>query len=116
MKEKLNSIGIVLDEFHIYYPQIETIDQIWIDFSKKISNKRVDIMIFTSPSAVRYFFSIMQQVLSNFREYFQNIDAVISIGPNTTKELISRNVSAIESKEHTINGTLGLAKRILSKD
>jgi uroporphyrinogen-III synthase len=116
MKEKLNSIGIILDEFHIYYPQIETIDQIWIDFSKKISDKRVDVMIFTSPSAVRYFFSIMQQVLSNFREYFQSIDAVISIGPNTTKELISRNVSSIESKEHTINGTLRLAKRILSKN
>ena len=116
MKEKLNSIGIILDEFHIYYPQIETINKIWIDFSKKISNKRVDVLIFTSPSAVRYFFSIMLQVLSNFREYFQSIDAIISIGPNTTKELISRNVSSIESKEHTINGTLRLAKRILSKD
>ncbi|MDW3644654.1 MAG: uroporphyrinogen-III synthase, partial [Nitrososphaeraceae archaeon] len=58
MKEKLNSIGIILDEIHIYYPQIETINKIWIDFSKKISNKRVDVMIFTSPSAVRYFFSI----------------------------------------------------------
>ena len=116
MKEKLNSIGIILDEFYIYYPQIETINKIWIDFSKKISNKRVDVLIFTSPSAVRYFFSIMHQVLSNFREYFQSIDAIISIGPNTTKELISRNVSSIESKEHTINGTLRLAKRILSKD
>jgi len=116
MKEKLNSIGIILDEFHIYYPQIETINKIWIDFAKKISNKRVDVMIFTSPLAVRYFFSIMHQVLSNFREYFQSIDAIISIGPNTTKELISRNVSSIESKEHTINGTLRLAKRILSKD
>lgn len=116
MKEKLNSIGIILDEFHIYYPQIETINNIWIDFSKKISNKRVDVLIFTSPSAVQYFFSIMHQVLSNFREYFQSINAIISIGPNTTKELISRNVSSIESKEHTINGTLRLAKRILSKD
>lgn len=116
MKEKLNSIGIILDEFHIYYPQIETINNIWIDFSKKISNKRVDVLIFTSPSAVQYFFSIMHQVLSNFREYFQSIDSIISIGPNTTKELISRNVSSIESKEHTINGTLRLAKRILSKD
>lgn len=115
MKEKLNSIGIILDEFHIYYPQIETIDQIWIDFSKKISDKRVDVIIFTSPSAVRCFFSIMQQVLSNFKEYFQSIDAVISIGPNTTKELISRNVSSMESKEHTINGTLRLAMRIISK-
>lgn len=116
MKQKLNSIGIILDEFHIYYPQIETINKIWIDFSKKISNKRVNVLIFTSPSAVRYFFSIMHQVLSNFREYFQSIDAIISIGPNTTKELISRNVSSIESKEHTIDGTLRLAKRALSKD
>jgi uroporphyrinogen-III synthase len=116
MKEKLNSIGIILDEFHIYYPQIETINKIWIDFSKKISNKRVNVLIFTSPSAVRYFFSIMHQVLSNFREYFQSIDAIISIGPNTTEELISRNVSSIESKEHTIDGTLRLAKRALSKD
>ena len=116
MKEKLNSIGIILDEFHIYYPQIETINKIWIDFSKKISNKRLYFLIFTSPSAVKYFFSIMHQVLSNFREYFQSINAIISIGPNTKKELISRNVSPIESKEHTINGTLLLAKRILSKD
>lgn len=116
MKVKLNSIGIILDEFHVYYPQIETLDQIWVDFSKKISNNRIDVLIFTSPSAVRYFFSIMHQVLSNFMEYFQNIDAIISIGPNTTKELISRNVSSIESEEHTINGTLQLAKRILSKD
>lgn len=116
MKVKLNSIGIILDEFHVYYPQIETLDQIWVDFSKKISNNRIDVLIFTSPSAVRYFFSIMHQVLSNFIEYFQNIDAIISIGPNTTKELISRNVASVESEEHTINGTLQLAKRILSKD
>lgn len=115
MKEKLNLIGIILDEFHIYYPQTETVDEIWVDFSKRISNKRVDVIIFTSPSAVRYFFSIMQQTLSNFRECLYNAEAIISIGPNTSKELISRNVHSIESKEHTINGTLLMAKKILSK-
>jgi uroporphyrinogen-III synthase len=116
MKDNLNLLGIFLDEFHIYYPQTETVDEIWVDFSKRISNKRIDVIIFTSPSAVRYFFSIMQQTLSNFRECLHNIEAIISIGPNTSKELISRNVHSIESKEHTINGTLLLAKKILSEN
>ena len=115
MKDNLNLLGIFLDEFHIYYPQTETVDEIWVDFSKRISNKRVDVIIFTSPSAVRYFFSIMQQTLSNFRDCLYNAEAIISIGPNTSKELISRNVHSIESKEHTINGTLLMAKKILSK-
>ena len=85
-----------------------------INFSKKMEQNRIHVMIFTSPSAVRNFFSIMQNILSNFREYFRNIDVLISIGPNTTKELVSRNVFPADSEEHTIEGTLNLAKRILS--
>jgi uroporphyrinogen-III synthase len=115
LKDRLDLMGIILDEFYIYYPQIETVNRTWIDFSKEIENNRVQVMIFTSPSAVRYFFSIMQNVLSNFRESLRNIDALISIGPNTTKELVSRNIFPVESEEHTIEGTVELAKRILSK-
>ena len=114
LKDKLNSMGIIVDEFYTYYPQIETINETWIDFSKKMEQNRIHVMIFTSPSAVRYFFSIMQNILSNFEEYFRNIDVLISIGPNTTRELVSRNVLPAESEEHTIEGTLNLAKRILS--
>jgi uroporphyrinogen-III synthase len=108
-------MGIVLDEFYIYYPQIETINQTWIDFSKEMENDKVKVMIFTSPSAVRYFFSIMENIVSNFKECFSNIEALISIGPNTTKELVLRKVVPVESKQHTIEGTLELAKRILSE-
>jgi uroporphyrinogen-III synthase len=115
LKDRLDSMGIILDEFYIYYPQIETINRTWIDFSKELEHNRVQVMIFTSPSSVRYFFSIMQNILSNFIESLTNIDALISIGPNTTKELVSRNVFPVESEEHTIEGTVELAKRILSK-
>jgi uroporphyrinogen-III synthase len=115
LKNKLASMGIILDEFYIYYPQIETINQTWIDFSKKLENNRVQVVIFTSPSAVRYFFSIMENILLNFMVSLRKIDALISIGPNTTKELVSRNLFPVESPEHSIKGTLELAMRILSK-
>lgn len=115
LKDKLDSMGIILDEFYIYYPQVETINQTWIDFSKEMEVNKVKVMIFTSPSAVRYFFSIMQNIVLNFNECFRNIEALISIGPNTTKELVSRKVFPVESKQHTIEGTLELAKRILSE-
>src|SRR6476646_301284 len=48
--------------------------------------------------------------------HLRNVDALISIGPNTTKELISRNLSPVESAVHTIEGTIELAKIILSKN
>jgi hypothetical protein len=57
----------------------------------------------------------MQNILPNFKGYVENIDALISIGPNTTKELHLRDIFPIESKEHTIKGTLQLTKRIFSK-
>ena len=115
LKDKLNLMGIILDEFYIYYPQVETINQTWIHFSKEMEINKVKVMIFTSPSAVRYFFSIMENIIWNFNECFRNIEALISIGPNTTKELVSRKVFPVESKQHTIEGTLELAKRILSE-
>ncbi len=114
LKDELKSMGIITDEFYIYYPQIETINETWIDFSKKMEQNKIHVIIFTSPSSVRYFFNIMQNLLSNFRELFGNVDALISIGPNTTRELLSRKVFPVESNEHTIQGTIELAKRILS--
>jgi hypothetical protein len=57
----------------------------------------------------------MQKILPNFKVYVENIDALISIGPNTTKELHLKDIFPIESEEHTIKGTLQLAKRIFSK-
>lgn len=116
LKDRLGSMGIIVDEFHIYLPQAETINQTWIAFLKELENNKVQVLIFTSPSAVRFFFSILDNMLLNIIGHLRNVDALISIGPNTTKELISRNLSPVESAVHTIEGTIELAKRILSKN
>jgi len=116
LKDKLGSMGIILDEFHIYLPQAETINHTWITFLKELENNKVQVLIFTSPSAVRFFVSIMDNMHLNIIGHLRNVDALISIGPNTTKELISRNLSPVESAVHTIEGTIELAKRILSKN
>lgn len=115
LKDKLDSMSIILDEFYIYYPQVETSNQKWIDFSKQIKLNKVQAVIFTSPSAVRYFFSIMQVVLPDFKRHVNEIEALISIGPNTTRELKSKDIFPVESDEHTIRGTVQLVNRIFSK-
>jgi uroporphyrinogen-III synthase len=115
LKDKLNSMSIILDEYYIYYPQVETSNQTWIDFSKQIKLNKVQAIIFTSPSAVRYFFSIMQVVLPDFKRHVNEIEALISIGPNTTRELKSKDILPVESDEHTIRGIVQLVNRIFSK-
>ena len=115
LKDKLDSMSIILDEFYIYYPQAETSNHSWIHFSQQIRVNKVHAIIFTSPSAVRYFFSIMDQVLPDFMHYTKNI-VLISIGPSTTSELKSKDIVPVESEQHTINGTLQLANQILSQN
>ena len=111
LKDELNSMSIILDEFYIYYPQAETSNQTWIEFSRQIKMNKVHAIIFTSPSAVRFFFSIMREVLPDIMQYIKNV-VLISIGPNTTSELKSKDVIPVESEEHTIRGTVQLANRI----
>jgi uroporphyrinogen-III synthase len=115
LKDELDSMSIILDEFYIYYPQGETLNQELIEFSKQLEMNKVHVLIFTSPSAVRYLFSILQEILPDFKRHVKNIQAVISIGPNTTRELKSIDIFPNESKEHTIKGTVKLANRILAK-
>lgn len=115
LKDKLDSMSIILDEFYIYYPQGETPNQKLIDFSRQLEMNKVHVLIFTSPSAVRYLFSILQEILPDFKRHVKNIQVVISIGPNTTRELKSVDIFPIESKEHTIKGTVRLAETILSE-
>lgn len=114
LKNELESMSIILDEFYIYYPQAETSNQTWIEFSHQMKMNKIHAIIFTSPSAVRYFFSIMHQVLPDLMQYIKNI-VMISIGPNTTIELKSKHIVPFESEEHTIRGTVQLVKRIFSK-
>ena len=115
LKDKLDSMSIILDEFYIYYPQGETPNQTLIEFSKQLKMKKVHVLIFTSPSAVRYLIPILQKILPDFKRHLKNIEAVISIGPNTTRELKSIDIFPIETKEHTIRGTVQLSKKVLSE-
>jgi uroporphyrinogen-III synthase len=114
LKDQLDTMSIIVDEFYIYYPQAETSSQTWIEFSQQIKMKKVHVIIFTSPSAVSYFFSIMHEVFPDFVPYIKNI-VLISIGPNTTSELKSKDIIPVESEEHTIRGTVQLVDRIFSK-
>jgi len=115
LKNELDSMSIILDEFHIYYPQAETSNQIWIEFSNQIRMNKIQAIIFTSPSAVHYFFSILREVLPDLMQYIKNI-VLISIGPNTTMELKSKDIVPFESEVHTISGTVQLVNRIFSKE
>jgi uroporphyrinogen-III synthase len=44
-----------------------------------------------------------------------NVKAVIAIGPFTNEELGKRNIQSLEAKEHTIRGTVELAKVVLNQ-
>ena len=114
LKDELKSMSIILDELYIYYPEGETSSRTWIEFSQQVRINRVHGIIFTSPSAVRYFFSIIHEVLPDFNQYIKNI-VLISIGPNTTSELKSKDIIPVESEEHTIEGTVQLAIQIFSR-
>jgi uroporphyrinogen-III synthase len=76
---------------------------------------KIQAIIFTSPSAVRYFFSILREVNPDLIQYIKKI-VLISIGPNTTMELKSKDIVPFESEVHTIRGTVQLVNRIFSKE
>ncbi len=115
LKDELDSMSIILDEFYIYYPQAEASNKIWIEFSHQIRMNKIQAIIFTSPSAVRYFFSILREVNPDLIQYIKKI-VLISIGPNTTMELKSKDIVPFESEVHTIRGTVQLVNRIFSKE
>jgi uroporphyrinogen-III synthase len=45
----------------------------------------------------------------------KNVKAVIALGPMTNEELKKRSIQSFESSEHTIRGTVDLAKIVLGK-
>jgi uroporphyrinogen-III synthase len=78
-----------------------------------LKQKKVDAIIFTSTSAVRSFFEIMQTLSLNVNSLLNNVKAIIAIGPFTNRELRRRNIQSLEAKEHTIRGTFEMAKLVL---
>ena len=68
------------------------------------SKKKIDSLIFTSPSNVNYFFKILQQHSSDLLPLVYKIKMILSIGPLTSKELIKYNIPFYESTDHSLEG------------
>jgi uroporphyrinogen-III synthase len=108
----LAELGMEVDEISLYDSRTNPITVVWNEFSDLLQHKKVDAIIFTSVSSVNSFFEIMSKVSTgNLR--LDDLVKVISIGPFTSKELKRRKIRCFEADEHTVKGTLELAKQIV---
>ena len=86
----------------------------WKEMTRVSAHSGKTFLIFTSPSAVRSFFKIMYQLSPQLYYNKSEVEIindlkiykVISIGPITSRALIDRKITHIESSTHTIKGTL----------
>lgn len=108
----LTDLGMQVDETLLYTVRTGTVTFAWSEFSDLLLQKKVDVVIFTSASSVSSFFEIMGK-LSESHLQLDSLAKVVSIGPFTSKELKSRKIKCFEAQEHTIRGTLELAKKIV---
>ena len=108
----LTDLGMDVDEILLYTVRTGTVTLVWSEFSNMLLQKKVDAVIFTSTSSVNSFFDIMGK-LSEGHLPLDSLTKVVSIGPVTSKKLKSRKIRYFESQEHTVRGTLELAKKIL---
>ncbi len=112
----LSKFDVNVDELFLYSIRTPNTNPVWKDFILLLENKRVDAIIFTSSSTVRSFFEISEKISSDIQSLIRDVKAVIAIGPVTQEELRKKNIQSIESKIHTIKGTIELAKAILNKN
>ena len=111
----LAKLDMNVDELFLYSVRTPNTNPVWKDFILLLENKRVDAIIFTSSSTVRSFFEISEKMSSDIPSLIKGVKAVIAIGPFTQQELRKKNIQSIESKIHTVKGTVELAKDILNK-
>ncbi|HET7148296.1 MAG TPA: uroporphyrinogen-III synthase [Candidatus Nitrosopolaris sp.] len=115
VERALSALKMVVNLFFLYTVRTSEITPIWNDFILLLEQEKVDAIIFTSASNVRSFFEITQNMSHNISSLLKNVKAVIAIGPMTNEELKKRGILAFESREHTIMGTVDLAKTIFGK-
>jgi uroporphyrinogen-III synthase len=115
VRNGLIALGMIVDELFIYDVLTANIDNIWYEFVILLKEKKIDVIVFTSSSAVQSFFVIMSRLSCDVASSLADVKAIISIGPLTTAELTKRNVCSLEAREHTIKGTFDLAKDALSQ-
>lgn len=110
LRENLTRLGYQIHEFYLYDVKPSGIDDNWIDFSKLLENNKIDSLIFTSPSNVRFFFEIIKMISEDLLQNIKKIGLVISIGPKTSKELLKYDIHFIESNIHSLNAVVDLLK------
>jgi len=115
VERSLTALKMVVNVFFLYTVRTSEITPVWKDFVLLLEQKKVDAIVFTSASNVRCFSEIAQKMQQNISSLLKNVKAVIAIGPMTNEELKKRAIRSFESSEHTIRGTVDLAKIILAK-
>jgi uroporphyrinogen-III synthase len=110
LRENLMRLGYQVHEFYLYDVKPSGIDDNWIDFSKLLGDNKIDSLIFTSPSNVRFFFEIIKMISEDLLQNIKKIDPVISIGPKTSKELLKYDIRFTESDMHSLNDVADLLK------
>ena len=115
VERSLTTLKMAVNVFFLYTVRTSEITPVWKDFVLLLEQKEVDAIVFTSASNVRSFFEIAQKMQHNISSLLKNVKAVIAIGPMTNEELKKRAIHSFESSEHTIRGTVDLAKIILAK-
>jgi uroporphyrinogen-III synthase len=115
LRNALSALNMVVSVIFLYTVRTADISPIWKDFVLLLEQERVDAIVFTSASNVRSFFEITKKMADNISSLLKSVKAVIAIGPMTNEELKKRGVQSCESSEHTIRGTVNLARIILEK-
>ncbi len=111
--DALSKLGMTVDQVFLYTVRTADVTAAWQEFYQLLVQKKIDAVVFTSASNVRSFFEILGKLASD-RIQLDELTEVISIGPFTTKELDAIGVRCKEADEHTVKGTLDLAKAIFS--
>ena len=104
LKEQLLELGFEIDEFYIYNVIPAEVDSVWLEFFKLVRKKKIDSLIFTSPSNVNYFINIIDNHSSDLLPLVSKIKLILSIGPLTSEVLFKYNIPFSESKNHSLEG------------
>jgi uroporphyrinogen-III synthase len=117
IEDALSSLKMVVSVFFLYTIRTSGLTPVWKEFVSLLEQKRVDAIVFTSASNVKAFFEITNRILheEKITTLLRNVKAVITIGPMTSKELKKRDIQYFESEEHTITGTIQVARNVLGR-
>jgi uroporphyrinogen-III synthase len=108
----LAGLGMKVEQVFLYTVKTSAPGEGWQTFATLLAKKEVDGIVFTSASSVRAFFEILGRMPQN-RQRLDRLTKVISIGPFTSRELKKRRIEYLEAGEHTVKGTLELARRVI---